>query len=138
MSHSHLAWSTCGKILGCFHRWLLKASCRPRTSKDLPLSRSGNHFLNSATMVSSGICFSQEATMIRKLLIQLPAPKLCLAGTFHTHKTNALHLTTSTPTKLQPKQRHLPHFHLLNLRNLHQFRKLKEIQNCDCEGVSTM
>lgn len=105
MSHRHLAWSTCRKILGCFQRWLLKASCRPRTSKDLPLLRSGNHFLNSATIVSSGICFSQGATMIRKLLIQLPAPKLCLACSIHTHKTNALHLTTSAPTKLVTKQR---------------------------------
>lgn len=79
VSHSYLVRSRRRKTNSSlsFQRWLLKASCRPRTSKYPPLPRSGCHVLNFATTISSGICFSQDQEASDTA-----------ACTIHTHKTN--------------------------------------------------
>ncbi|KAK2092339.1 hypothetical protein P7K49_028867 [Saguinus oedipus] len=64
----------------------------------LLLSRSGNHFLNSATAASSEICFVQEASMIRKLPLELPAPEPCPPGPIHTHNMD---LQTLSPHNIK-------------------------------------
>lgn len=116
VSHSYLARSRRRKTNSSlsFQRWFLKASCRPRTSKYPPLPRSGNHVLNSATTISSGICFSQDQEASDTAASSKTTPSLyhshpqnkCSAPFLNTNKTSDQ--TWVPPLSLSQRSKTLP------------------------------